>query len=181
MPRPDGARAGLAIRKADLRQYVPPPRHMECFREANGGNITMLKVLVIDESDHVCRTVKRSLERRQDCRVFVSRGTEDGLTMARNLQPAFVLLDIDMSDLDGVGFLSQLHEDPETCHIPVIAMSTDDDMEKRLRPGRAPVEHCLVKPFELGRLHTVVGQTISGRGVRGDSLQLDSRPALVAA
>jgi CheY-like chemotaxis protein len=121
----------------------------------------MINVLVIDENEPVCRTVKRSLERNRDYCVWVANGWQDGLTLASHTHPALILLDIDMSMIADVDFLMQLHNKAETRHIPVVAMSTSDERDTRQRASHAYVEQCLSKPFNVHSLHRVVRQILS--------------------
>jgi CheY-like chemotaxis protein len=62
------------------------------------------------------------------------RGT-DALTMARDLKPAAITLDVHLPDLDGWRVLDGLKVDLATRHIPVHVITVDDDSEPARNQG----------------------------------------------
>src|SRR5437867_9646927 len=58
--------------------------------------------------------------------VIAQRGS-DALTLARELKPAAVTLDVHLPDLDGWRVLDRLKVDLATRHLPVTVISVDDD------------------------------------------------------
>jgi two-component system, cell cycle response regulator DivK len=48
---------------------------------------------------------------------------EEGLRVARQRQPALILMDINLPDMDGLEVTARLKTYPETAHIPVIALT----------------------------------------------------------
>ena len=49
--------------------------------------------------------------------------TEAGLTLARDEQPALILMDIQLPGIDGLGAIALLKQDPLTRDIPIIALT----------------------------------------------------------
>jgi len=75
--------------------------------------------------------------------VQCARTAEAGLTLARSLKPALVILDINLPDRDGWQVISDLALDPETGAIPIVVLSIEEDRRRSIELGAA--EH-LVKP-----------------------------------
>ncbi|WP_406699623.1 HAMP domain-containing protein [Singulisphaera sp. Ch08] len=60
---------------------------------------------------------------------------EMGLTLAHELKPDAITLDLRLPDMDGWVVLDRLKHDPETRHIPVHIISVDDSWQRGVRLG----------------------------------------------
>ena len=56
---------------------------------------------------------------------------EGGLRKAKECHPDLILLEIELSDMDGLRFISEMRRDPEADRIPIIAMSTFPHLKPR--------------------------------------------------
>ena len=118
----------------------------ETAREAAGT------VLVIDDEQSVCRLLERFLS-REGFRVKTALGGEEGLRLARELQPDAITLDVLMPGIDGWTALTMLKTDPDLANIPVIMLTVVDDKGKGYALGAAEY---MVKPIDRDRLTTVL-------------------------
>lgn len=75
--------------------------------------------------------------------VQCARTAEAGLTLARTLKPALVVLDINLPDRDGWGVIADMSGDSETSAVPIVVLSIEEDRRRSIELGAA--EH-LVKP-----------------------------------
>src|SRR6185295_18093199 len=57
------------------------------------------------------------------------------ISIARQLQPAAITLDINLPDIDGWRVLDRLKDDAITRHIPVQIITTEEERERGLRMG----------------------------------------------
>ncbi len=71
-------------------------------------------------------------------------------TLARQILPAVILLDINMPGMDGIEVRQHLRESPRTATIPVIALSTGGNL--RLRAKEMGADDYLAKPFSPDEL-----------------------------
>jgi sigma-B regulation protein RsbU (phosphoserine phosphatase) len=80
---------------------------------------------------------------------------DEALRRTREMRPALVLLDINMSEADGVEFCKQLHSRAETEAVPVIVIAeeTDGQQERVLDIGADGV---ICRPFQAAELLTRV-------------------------
>lgn len=69
------------------------------------------------------------LLKRLGFEVVPVRNTRDGLRLNRVLQPRAVLLNRDMSELDGTEVLKQLNDDHEVAGIPVVMVPETEKLE----------------------------------------------------
>ncbi len=102
------------------------------------------KVLLADDSIAVQRAVEATLEPKDFEVLSVSRGAEVILE-AKKLHPDLILLDGDLSDLNGYEVCRMVKEDPDLMSVPVIIMSSGEDPERAREAG---AEAQLSKPFQ---------------------------------
>jgi signal transduction histidine kinase/DNA-binding response OmpR family regulator len=101
-------------------------------------------VLVIDDDPAVCDVLSRYLT-QEGFLVETASSGEEGLQLAKDTMPDFVILDVLMPGLDGWGVLSTLKADPELAHIPVIMLTIVDDKDRGFMLGATDY---LIKPVE---------------------------------
>lgn len=106
------------------------------------------KVLLADDSIAVQRAVEATLEPKDFEVLSVSRGAEVILE-AKKLHPDVILLDGDLSDVDGYEVCRMVKEDPDLMSVPVIIMSSGEDPERAREAG---AEAQLAKPFQGNEL-----------------------------
>ncbi|HEY1370140.1 MAG TPA: response regulator [Gaiellaceae bacterium] len=99
-------------------------------------------VLLVEDDQHSIDLLSLYLEDAGFTPV-VARDGEEGLQLARRIQPAAILLDILLPRLDGWEFLERAKADPQIEHTPVIIVSMLDEMGAGLTLGAADY---LVKP-----------------------------------
>ncbi len=102
------------------------------------------KVLLAEDSIAVQRAVEATLEPKDFEVLSVSRGAEVVLE-AKKLHPDVILLDGDLSDVDGYEVCRRVKEDPDLMSVPVIIMSSGEDPERARAAG---AEAQLAKPFQ---------------------------------
>ncbi len=101
------------------------------------------KVLLADDSVAVQRAVEATLEPKDFEVLSVSRGS-DVIPEAKKIHPDVILVDGDLTDLDGYEVCKRVKEDPELMHIPVIVMASQEDPERARAVG---AEGEIAKPF----------------------------------
>lgn len=120
-------------------------------------------VLVVDDEPSIRRFLKHILE-AEGFLVIESRSGEDAVSIAQRENPALVLLDLVLPDIDGFEVLSRLKDKPGTANIPVIILSIIEDEERCFRLGASDY---LPKPINRERLIARVNNLIAA-GKQGD-------------
>lgn len=119
----------------------------------------MAHILVVDDSPTDVQAMKLALENGGHD-VTVAQAAEEGVEMARTLQPALVLMDIVFEGTSGFQGVRKLAKDSETSHIPVIIISgkgTSADKAWGLRQGAVDY---LVKPLKDKQLLEAVSKAL---------------------
>ena len=86
--------------------------------------------------------------------------------LARNLDrlPVVVILDAQMSPLDGWGTVAQIRANPALTHLPVVMVTASLQQQEKERSIAAGVDAFVAKPFEPEDLVDLVSQlAASGR------------------
>jgi len=115
-------------------------------------------VLVVDDDPAMLKLIRVLLE-DEDYRVITTSG-DAVLSVAPTLRPDVILLDVRMPGTGGVGLSRQLRENPETQHIPLIALTAD--LARGIREGMI-ADEWLGKPFNLDSLYEGVARWVEKR------------------
>jgi CheY-like chemotaxis protein len=89
--------------------------------------------------------------------------TDNGAELLRNVgtkSPDLVLLDINMSGIDGIKILSHLKENDETSGIPVVMISADSSERTKEKCRSLGCEAYLMKPVSIREMHGLVQKCI---------------------
>jgi signal transduction histidine kinase/CheY-like chemotaxis protein len=109
-------------------------------------------ILVIDDDQNSRDLLQRTLE-ADGHSVATASGGEEGLDLARRLQPLLITLDVMMPGLDGWAVLKELKSDPTLRHIPVMMVTIEGEQDLGYTLGA--VEH-LTKPVDREKLLQLV-------------------------
>jgi two-component system cell cycle response regulator DivK len=110
-----------------------------------------MKILYVEDNDDNIYMLKNRLM-RAGFNVITATNAAQGITMATSEQPDLILMDITLPDISGEEATRHLKADPDTKHIPVIALTANamtGDREKALAAGCDDFD---TKPVELQRL-----------------------------
>jgi CheY-like chemotaxis protein len=120
--------------------------------EPHGDTPMSPTVLVVDEDEAIRDVIRCALE-DEGYQVLTA---VDGqvLPLARDRRPGLILLDIDMSVMDGVVVSRRLRAHPATAHIPIVGMFTDYRVNNIT--ALMHLDARLRKPFDLQELYRLV-------------------------
>lgn len=110
-------------------------------------------ILYIEDNRANQLLVEMILERRQGLRLLTADTGNAGLEAAKREHPDLVLLDISLPDIDGYAVLQSLRAHPDTCRLPVVAIS--GDIPKTTLQGQG-FSRYLKKPIEIAPLFQVI-------------------------
>lgn len=83
----------------------------------------MKRILVVDDEKDFCFFLKKNLEAAGSFDVTICHNGPTALSLAENIRPDLVLLDILMPGMDGPEVARQLKENPVTKGIPVVFLT----------------------------------------------------------
>ena len=108
-------------------------------------------ILTVDDS----RTMRHMLSLALVDAGFEVLQAEDGihgLEVLESKVPDVIVTDINMPRLDGYGFIEGVRANPMHRAIPILVLSTESSVEKKMRARDAGATGWIVKPFSPDKL-----------------------------
>ena len=81
------------------------------------------RVLLVDD-ESVNRAAMRRLLQQAGCEVFEATSGEEGLSLARQYQPALMLVDVNLTDISGLEVVKQIKAEPALSSIVTVSISS---------------------------------------------------------
>ncbi|HDI78176.1 MAG TPA: response regulator [Desulfobacteraceae bacterium] len=109
----------------------------------------MVKRILIVEDEFRNRKLLKDLLRRFDYDVMEASDGLEAVEMVKAWRPDLILMDIQMPVMDGFEATRIIKNDPETSHIPIIAITAyamEGDRERILQAG---CDDYISKPIEI--------------------------------
>jgi two-component system cell cycle response regulator DivK len=116
-------------------------------------------ILIVEDNPKNLKLVRDVLQVRGYRTIEAGTG-EEGVQMAREQQPALVLMDIQLPGINGVEAFHQLRADPTTCATPVIAATASVMAEERTKVMAAGFDGFQGKPISVRELLETVRQIL---------------------
>lgn len=116
--------------------------------------MTLPTVVYIEDDAPCAELVTDALRSR--CRILHASNAVAGMALAERVLPELILMDLHLPDLSGFEVMAKLRANPDTAHIPMLAISA------RImggEPARAKALGCsgfVKKPFRLATLREAV-------------------------
>ena len=118
------------------------------------------KVLVVDDDEHILRSLAQYLE-MEEFSVKTASGGAEALALVESDRPDLVLLDVMMPEMDGFEVLENLRRKPETEKLPVIMLTARDQHGDVLKGYQMGVSSYMVKPYNFDELLEVINQVFA--------------------
>ncbi len=111
----------------------------------------MTTILLVEDNEMNRDMLSRRLIRR-GYEVILAENGVSGVRMAQDREPALILMDLSLPDIDGLEATRRLKADPRTRGIPVIVLTAHAMMGDRQQALAAGADDYDIKPVELERL-----------------------------
>jgi two-component system, OmpR family, alkaline phosphatase synthesis response regulator PhoP len=120
------------------------------------------KILIVDDEPHMLRVTEFSL-RRGGYQLIIGRNGREAIELADLEQPALIVMDVLMPELDGLGALRLLKQSPKTANIPVIMLTARGHVMTRQDAEDSGASLFLTKPFSPNQLLTEAKRLIDAQ------------------
>ena len=121
----------------------------------------MAPLILVAEDNEDNRLIAATMLRHVGYRVAVATTGSEAMELARSLDPALVLMDVGMPDIDGWTATRALKSDPKTRHIIIIAFTAHALPGDRETARNAGCDGYLAKPIEPRRLAQEVARALA--------------------
>ena len=111
----------------------------------------MTKILVIDYDTAINELVKINLE-LQGYKVLQAYNGVEGFALAKQEQPALIILDVMMPEVDGYTVAQRIRQCAEIAETPIIMLTALSELDNKVEGFNLGVDDYLTKPFEIEEL-----------------------------
>lgn len=115
----------------------------------------MSQLILVVEDDAMMQKMALKILRSRGFRCELAKDGRQAVTLAAQLRPGLILMDLSLPEMNGWEATRQLKADPALADIPVVAITAHamvGDRESALASG---CTECLTKPYELAELVAV--------------------------
>ena len=107
------------------------------------------ELILIIEDNEVNRVLVRDMLRFKGYQTLEAQSAEEGIRVAREKRPALILMDFHLPKMNGIEAFQTLRAEPETCSIPVIAVTASAMPEDRKKILEAGFDGMQTKPIHV--------------------------------
>lgn len=122
-----------------------------------------LKILYVEDNDELRAYLSKLLSK--DFKVEQASSGEEALQMVMDEAPDFILSDVIMPKMSGIELCSKLKSNIETCHIPIILLTSLSDREDVINGLNAGADDYITKPFDLTILTNKIKNILHNRSL----------------
>ena len=120
-------------------------------------------ILVVDDSADNVAMISLFLQ-QQGYRVVTAANGEDAVTVAAQMMPNLILMDINLPALDGLGATRRIRENEALRDIPIVAITAFGTEGFQRAAYDVGVAGYLTKPLDLDRMHQLIARLLSPTG-----------------
>ncbi len=115
-----------------------------------------MRILLIDDEQFYFKLIRKSLKEAEYQLEYASSGGE-GLAKLPSFQPEILVIDLKLPEMDGFEILTRVRRDPKFSHLPVIVITSKDELSEKLKAFELGADDYLVKPFQPEELVARMG------------------------
>ena len=115
-----------------------------------------MRVLLIDDEQFYFKLLQKPLTDAEYKLEYAKSGNE-GLAKIPSFAPELLIVDLKLPELDGFEILKRLRRDPKFSYIPVIVITSQDELSEKLKAFELGADDYLVKPFQPEELVARLG------------------------
>ena len=138
---------------------LPPINKGKVSREGQQVEPKFLILVVDDSADNVAM-ISLFLQ-QQGYRVVTASNGEDAITVATQMMPNLILMDINLPNLDGLGATRRIRENDALREIPVVAITAFGTEGFQRAAYDVGVAGYLTKPIDLDIMNQLIARLLS--------------------
>ena len=118
------------------------------------------RLLVVEDNNDLRAFLVSILS--SDYTVLQAANGEQGLKIAEEQMPDFIITDVMMPVMDGLTMVHRIKQNNDICHIPIIVLSAKASVEDRVQGLEEGIDDYITKPFSAiylkSRVNNIIGQ-----------------------
>ena len=139
------------------------PEHKRKDEEmiSNSNPQTKLKILIVEEHQDTRTFLK--LQFANEATVYLAKNGKEGIEIAQKILPDLIITEAALPVVDGFALTHTLKENMETCHIPIILLTTLTNNEDIIKGMELGADEYVRKPFDIEVLMSKAKRLIKNR------------------
>ncbi len=117
----------------------------------------MTKILTVDDSASMRQMVTFTLK-KAGFEVEAAKDGVEALEIAKNTGFDVVISDVNMPNMDGITLIKELRSLPKYKFVPMLMLTTESGMDKKMEGKAAGATGWIVKPFNPDQLLAVINK-----------------------
>ena len=117
-------------------------------------------ILVVDDSADNVAMLSLYLQ-QQGYRVVTANDGEEAVTVAMQMLPNLILMDINLPTLDGLGATRRIRETEALREVPIVAITAFGTEGFQRAAYDAGISGYLTKPLDFDRMHLLIARLLS--------------------
>lgn len=118
------------------------------------------QILVVDD-DAMNREVMEAFLSAEDYAVALANTGQRGLSMAQQMIPDLIILDVKLPDMSGYDVCQRLKQDSATQAIPIMIVTGYDEASEKQTAQKSGADDFLSRPFKPDMLIRKVGELMT--------------------
>ncbi len=116
-------------------------------------------IMTVDDSASIRQMVGFTLK-SAGFNVIEAKDGMDALSKINGSQISMMFIDLNMPNLDGIGLIKEIRKNPNHKFIPLIMLTTEAQMGKKMEGKEAGATGWIVKPFKPEQLLKVIKKVL---------------------
>ncbi len=116
-------------------------------------------ILIVDDSESIRQLVSHILK-SAGYDVIEGEDGKDALTKLAGQKIHLIICDVNMPNMDGIGFVKEIKKSDDYKFIPIIMLTTESQEKKKLQGQAAGAKAWVVKPFRPDQMLNAVSKLI---------------------
>ena len=142
-------------------QFIEGEDKQPAAQHKKSANAIKPKLLIIDDNKELRDFLQDKLQK--DNTVFIAVNGEEGVKLAKEVEPDLILSDLKMPKIDGIELTKRLKSDFETSHIPIILLTATSSMDSKIEGIDSGADDYITKPFNMEYLKRRIINVINQR------------------
>ncbi len=140
----------------------------------------ILKVLVVDDEEAICETLRMRLEAEQYEVSTACNGQKCLDLLSEGFRPDVIILDALMPGINGVEVCKQIKSSPDYTLIPIIMLTACCQTEEKVEGLEAGADDYITKPYIWSELHARIRAALRDKSLHASLQDLAMRDHLTA-
>lgn len=121
----------------------------------------LITLLIVEDNAELCSFLYDILA--DTYHVIKATNGQEGLELAQQHLPDFIISDIMMPVMDGLDMVKAIKEDRDICHIPIVLLSAKSSLDDRISGLEQGIDDYITKPFSSTYLKTRIKTLLQQR------------------